>query len=181
MRRRGEQPQRLPREGARHLRGHADASYPQAALGQLLPRGRDRALPARGPRPRGRRGRDVRHRHEHPQGAARRREDGRVQALQGPGERHRLEPGRRHRGALRKAARRLPGALRLARRHLRQVPPRGPRGVHRRCHRHRLRRGRLEARPGRRRGRHRVLRLVARLPADGPRPRRLRGVSVGII
>lgn len=45
-----------------------------------------------GPRPRGRRRRDVRHRHEHPQGAARRGEDGRVQALQGPGERHRVEP-----------------------------------------------------------------------------------------
>ena len=66
-------------------------------------------------------------------------------------------------------------ALRLARRHLRQVPPRGPRGVHRRCHRHRLRRGRLEARPGRRRGGHRVVRLVAGLPQKGPRPRRLRG------
>lgn len=37
----------------------------------------------------------------------------------------------RHRGAVRKAARRLPGALRLVRRHLRQVPPRGVRGLHR--------------------------------------------------
>ena len=152
MLRRGEQPQRLPREGARHLRGHADAAYPQAVLGQLLPRGRDRALQARGARPRGRRGRDVRHRHEHPQGAARRREDGRVQALQGPGERHRLEPRRRRRGALRKSPRRLAGALRLTRRHLRQVPPRGLRRLHRRGHGHRLRRGRLEARAGRRRG-----------------------------
>ena len=125
MRRRGEQPQRLSRVQPRHLRGHADAAYPQAALRQLLLGGRDRALPARRPRPRGRRGRVVRHRYQHPQGAARRQEDGRVQALQGPGERHRLKPGRRHRVALRKAARRLPGALRLARRQLRQVPPRG--------------------------------------------------------
>ena len=93
MRRRGEQPKRLPREVARHLRRHADAAHPQAALRQLLPRGRARALPARRPRPRGRRGRDVRHGHEHPQGAEGGREDGRLQALEGPGERHRLEPG----------------------------------------------------------------------------------------
>lgn len=69
---------------------------------------------------------------------------------------------------MRKAARRLAGALCLARRDLRQVPPRGARRLHRRGHRHRLRCGRLEARPGRRRGRHRVLRLVARLPAGYP-------------
>ena len=37
-------------------------------------------------------------------------------------------------------------------RHLRQVPPRGPRRRRRRGHCHRLRCGRLEARPGRRRG-----------------------------
>ena len=37
----------------------------------------------------------------------------------------------RHRGAVRKTARRLSVALRLARRHLRQVPPRGARGLHR--------------------------------------------------
>ena len=37
--------------------------------------------------------RDVRHRHEHPQGAEGSREDRRLQALEGPGERHRLEPG----------------------------------------------------------------------------------------
>lgn len=72
-------------------------------------------------RARGRRGRDVRHGHEHPQGAEGGREDGRLQALEGPGERHRLELGRRYRGPMRKAARRLAGALRLARRDLRQV------------------------------------------------------------
>lgn len=98
MRRRGEQPKRLPREVARHLRRHADAAHPQAALRQLLPRGRARAPPARRPRARGRRGRDVRHGHEHPQGAEGGREDGRLQALEGPGERHRLELGRRYRG-----------------------------------------------------------------------------------
>lgn len=37
----------------------------------------------------------------------------------------------RHRGVVRKTARRLSVALRLARRHLRQVPPRGARGLHR--------------------------------------------------
>lgn len=174
MRRRGEQPKRLPREGARHLRRHAHAAHPQVALRQLLPGRRDRALPARGPCPRCRRGRDVRHRHQRPQGAARRREDGRVRALKGPGERHRLEPGRRRRGAVREAPRLLACALRLARRHLREVPPRGPRGVHRRCRRHRLRCGRLEARPGRRRGGHRVIRLAAGLPQEDPRPRRWR-------
>ena len=30
-------PKRLPREVARHLRRHADAAHPQAALRQLLP------------------------------------------------------------------------------------------------------------------------------------------------
>ena len=66
---------------------------PEAPLRQLLPGRRDRAPPARGPRPRCRRRRDVRHRHEHPQGAEGSREDRRLQALEGPGERHRLEPG----------------------------------------------------------------------------------------
>lgn len=37
---------RLPREVARHLRRHADAAHPQAALRQLLPGGRARAPPA---------------------------------------------------------------------------------------------------------------------------------------
>ena len=55
-----------------------------------LPGRRNRALPACGPRPRRRR-RDARHRH--PQGAEGSREDRRLQALEGPGERHRLEPG----------------------------------------------------------------------------------------
>lgn len=81
MRRRGEQLKRLPRAQPRHLRGNAHAT-----LRQLLPGGCDRAPPARRPRPRCRRGRDIRYRHQHPQGAARRGEDGRVQALQGPGE-----------------------------------------------------------------------------------------------
>ena len=87
------QPKRLPREVARHLRRHAAGAHPRAALRQLLPGGRARAPPARRPRPRGRRGRDVRHGHQHPQGAEGGREDGRLQALEGPGERHRLEPG----------------------------------------------------------------------------------------
>lgn len=79
--------------GRSHLRRHADAAHPEAPLRQLLPGRRDRAPPARGPRPRCRRRRDVRHRHEHPQGAEGSREDRRLQALEGPGERHRLEPG----------------------------------------------------------------------------------------
>ncbi len=60
---------RLAEQVARHLRRHADAAHPRAALRQLLPGGRARAPPARRPRPRGRRGRDVRHGHQHPQGA----------------------------------------------------------------------------------------------------------------
>lgn len=135
------------------------------------PRGRNQRTGSAQPRPRRRRGRDLRHGHQHTQGAASRREDGRLQALQGPGERHRLELGRGHRGAVREAPRRLPGALRLARRDLRQVSPQGARRLHRRGHRHRMRRGRLEARPRRRRGGHRVLRLVAHLPADYPSAR----------
>lgn len=54
-------------KGRSHLRRHADAAHPEAPLRQLLPGRRDRAPPARGPRPRCRRRRDVRHRHEHPQ------------------------------------------------------------------------------------------------------------------
>lgn len=135
------------------------------------PRGRNQRTGSAQPRPRRRRGRDLRHGHQHTQGAASRQEDGRLQALQGPGERHRPELGRGHRGAVREAPRRLPGALRLARRDLRQVSPRGARRLHRRGHRHRMRRGRLEARPRRRRGGHRVLRLVAHLPADYPSAR----------
>ena len=44
MRRRGQQPKRLPRAQPRHLRRHADAAHPQAALGQLFPGGRDDEL-----------------------------------------------------------------------------------------------------------------------------------------
>ena len=67
--------------GRSHLRRHADAAHPEAPLRQLLPGRRDRAPPARGPRPRCRRRRDVRHRHEHQQGAEGSREDRRLQAL----------------------------------------------------------------------------------------------------
>lgn len=112
------------------------------------------------------------HRHEHPQGAEGDREDGSLQALQVLGERDRVEPGRRRRGARRKAPRRHDGTLRMARSYLRQVPPLRLRRLHRCGHGHRLRYGRLEARPGRRRGGHRVIRLVSRLPQEDPRPRR---------
>lgn len=88
-----------------------------------------------------------------------------LQTLQGPGERYCVGPGRRHRGAVRKAARRLLGALRLTRRHLRKAPPPGPRGVQHGGNGYRLRRGRPEARLGRRRGRHGIVRLLAGLPA----------------
>lgn len=88
-----------------------------------------------------------------------------LQTLQGLGERYCVGPGRRHRGAVRKAARRLPGALRLTRRHLRKAPPPGPRGVQHGGNGYRLRRGRPEARLGRRRGRHGIVRLLAGLPA----------------
>lgn len=37
MRRRGEQPKRLPREVARHLRRHADAAHPEARTGSFFP------------------------------------------------------------------------------------------------------------------------------------------------
>ncbi len=55
-----------------------------------------------------------------------------------------------------------------------QVPAGGPRGVHGRRDRDRPRRGRPEARPGDVGRRHRVLRLVARVPARGQVPRRPR-------
>ena len=106
--------------GRSHLRRHADAAHPEAPLRQFLPGRRDRAPPARGPRPRCRRRRDVRHRHEHPQGAEGSREDRRLQALEGPGERHRLEPGPGIEDLYGRPLERLASALRLARRDLRQ-------------------------------------------------------------
>ena len=107
------------------------------------------------------------------------REDGRLQALEGPGEHYRIRPGRQHRGALRKAPRRLAGTLRLARRDLRQVSTQGACRLYRRGHGHRLRCGRSGARPGLRRGGHRVIRLVARLPQEDPRLWRWRGDRLG--
>ena len=62
--------------------------------------------------------------------------------------------------------------LHLARRDLRQVPPRGPRGFDRGGHGDRLRRVRLEAGAGGIRGGRGVLRIVTRFPAEAARPRR---------
>ena len=53
-----------------------------------------------------------------------------------------------------------------------KVPPRGPRGFDRSGHGDRLRRVRLEAGAGGVRGGHGVLRIVARFPAEAARPRR---------
>ena len=75
--------------------GTLNLRIPKLRTGSFF-RGRPRALPARRPRARRGCGRDVRHRYQHPQGTARRGEDRHVQAFQGPAERHRLEPGRRH-------------------------------------------------------------------------------------
>lgn len=96
MRRRSEQSRRLLRAQPRHLRQHADAAHPEAAFRQLLPGGRDRAMPAPRLCPRARRGLDVCRGHEHPQGAEGGREDGRIEALHGPGVRNRLVPERRY-------------------------------------------------------------------------------------
>ena len=89
LRRWGQQQERLQGPRPRDVRGHAQPENPQAQDGQLLPRGRPRALPAR--RPRARRGgsRDVRHRHQHQEGAEDSREDGHREARQGPRERDR--------------------------------------------------------------------------------------------
>ena len=126
------------REVARHLRRHADAAHPEAPHRQLLPGRRDRALPARGPRPRGRRRRDVRHRHEHPQGAEGGEKMGvsRLSKDQVSAIASSLTPTSRSSAQGRSTARRCP---RLARRDLCPVPPRGARRLHRRGHRHRLR------------------------------------------
>lgn len=67
VRRRSEQPRRLLRAQPRHLRQHAAGAHPEAALRQHLPWGRARALLVHRQCPCGRRGRDVRHRHERPQ------------------------------------------------------------------------------------------------------------------
>lgn len=86
----------LPRLAKQVVNAAMDAEADQLSGGGANSRNgyRERSLaPARGPRPRCRRRRDVRHRHEHPQGAEGSREDRRLQALEGPGERHRLEPG----------------------------------------------------------------------------------------
>lgn len=129
-------------------------------------------LPACRPRARGGRGRDVRDRHQHQEGAEDSREDGHREARQGPRERHRREPRRRDSGPCRRPARRPRHPLHLARRHLRQVPQGRTGGLDRGGHGDRLRRVRLEARAGDIRGGHGVLRIVARLPAEAARPRR---------
>lgn len=172
--RRGELPQRPPRALAADLRGHAGAQGPQAEAGQLLPRGRAGALPE-GRQGAGRRGgRDVRHGHEHPQGAAGGREDGRGEALQGPGGRDRPRPGRRRLRAALPRSVGLPDALPVAGRDLREVQEGRPGRLRRRRHRDRLRRARLEARAGPVGGGHRVARLLVGVPEgrEGPRGRR---------
>lgn len=149
LRGRRQQPQRLPRAQPGHVHGRHHAAHTKAEDRQLLPRGRRRALPARRPRRGGGGGRDVRDGHVDPQGAARRRA-----SRQGPG--------------------RIAHPVPVARRHLHQVPPRRPRGLHRRGHRNRLRRGRVAARAGPGRSGHRVLRLVGGVPARHQGPRRPR-------
>ena len=155
-----EHEERLPRAQAQDLRGHAHAQGSQAEKRQLLPRGRDRALPEGRPSARGRRGRDVRHGHQHQKGPEDSREAGRRQALQGPGERHCPEPGRRRGRAALPRPLGHQNALPLARRHLREVQKGRACCLNRRRHGHRLRRRGLEARAGDIGRGHRVLRLL---------------------
>jgi hypothetical protein len=156
------------------MRGDPDAEDPEAADGQLLPERRGRALPEGRQGARRGSGGDVRDRHEHAQGPARRGEARHRQALEGPGQLHREVAGRRRGGAAVAPARRRAHPLRVARRHVREVPSRGACRLHGRRHGDRLRRTRLAARPGGIRRRHRVLRLLARVPASGARPGRHR-------
>lgn len=151
----GRQRERLSRAHASDVRGDAGAQGAEAPLGELLPRGRARALPARRPGRRGRRGRDVRHGHQHQEGAEGGRGHGHREDVEGPGRRHLRRPRLRGRGALRRAARRPPHALPAARRHLREAPPFRARGADSRGRRDRLRLGGVEARAGRGRRRHR--------------------------
>ncbi len=171
---RRQQPQRLPRAQPGHVcRRHHDEDT-EAEVGELLPRGRGRALSARRPRGRVGGGRDVRHRHLDAQGAAHSGEAGDIQAVEGPGQHHSEGPRRRRGRAHGPRSGRCAHPVPVARRHLRQVPPRRPRGLHRRGHRDRLRRGRLAPRAGSVGGGHRVVRLVARVPAPHQGPRRPR-------
>ena len=172
MRGRRQQPQRLPRAQPGHVRGRYHAAHTQAEDRQLLPRGRRRALPARRPRRGGGGGRDVRDGHIDPQGAARRREARHLEVVERPGQRDSSEPGRGRRRASRQGPGRIAHPVPVARRHLRQMPPRRPRGLHRRGHRDRLRRGRVAAGAGPGRRGHGVLRFVGGVPARHQGPRR---------
>lgn len=173
MRRRRQQPQRLPRAQPGHVRRRHHAAHTQAAQRQLLPRGRRRALPASRPRRGLGGGRDARHGHVDAQGAARRREARHFQIIEGPGQRDSAQPGRRRRRAARAGSGRIAHAVPVARCHVREVQARRARLLDGRGRGDRLRRGRLAACAGPARRGHRVIRLVARLPArdQGARPR----------
>lgn len=77
-----QQQERLPREVPVDLPRRPRAAGPQAARGDLLPRGHTRALHARRGVHGRARARDVRRRREHPQGRARRRGARRLLAVQ---------------------------------------------------------------------------------------------------
>ena len=87
VRGRCQQPQRLPRAQPGHARRRHHDEDTEAEVGELLPRGHGRALPARRPCGRVGGGQDVRHRHLDAQGAAHRGEAGDIQAVEGPGQR----------------------------------------------------------------------------------------------
>lgn len=174
-----QQQERLPREVPVDLPRRPRAARPQAARGDLLPRGHTRALhPRRGLHGRAR-ARDVRRGGEHPQGRARRRGARRLLAVQLRGVGAVRRAGRGGRGVQDPADRgRAP--LRVARRHLHEVQDR--RALRERRARHGDRHVVLRAqgvprlRLLRQRERGRLVR-VPRLPqGQGPARRKARGV-----
>ncbi len=163
---RGRQPEeRLPRAQAHHQRGHHQPQDPEAARGELLPRGPDRALLARRPRRGRRRVRDGGQRRVRQEGEARGAVHGHGPHERQPGVEDVLLARRRGRRPAGTRPLRRQAPLRLARRHLHQVQGRRPRAVRRARRRHRRGFGRLQAPAGARRRRRRALRRPEGLPA----------------
>ena len=176
MRRRRQQPQRLPRAQPRDVRRRHHASHTQAAQRQLLPEDIveryqrvDRAVVAAVAE-------------MYATGTSTRKVQRVAEKLgisklsKDTGQRDSEEPRCRRGRAARAGSGRIAHAVSVARRHIREVPPGGRVCFHRGGDRDaRLRRGRLAARPRPVGGGHGVVRLVAQFyPALDQGPRRAR-------
>ena len=163
--RRGQPPQRLPRARAADPGRRDHAADTEAAGGDVLPRRADQALLSGRPSHGRRRQGGLRPGALDPQDREGRKRAGVRQPEPLARLAHDVRPRRGGRGAQRGALRRDGVPLPVARRHVPQLPGRGPRAVQGHGHGHRLRRRRLEAVRGLRRGGHRIGRVVEVVPA----------------